>query len=120
MPRSRPNRRRTFCATRARVWFFVSSEAQLQKVLSIRGQTALEKLVVMDAVEGADAVRMAEMESDGQASLARSSKTLEATARAVSPDDLATIIYTSGTTGHAQGSDAHAWQHGVESQLFAG
>ena len=31
---------------------FLSSAAQLQKVLSIRGQTALEKLVVMDAVEG--------------------------------------------------------------------
>ncbi len=42
---------------------FLSSEAQLQKVLSIRGQTALEKLVVMDAVEDADAVRMTEMET---------------------------------------------------------
>src|SRR5450755_4628452 len=45
---------------------FLSSEAQLQKVLSIRSQTALEKLVVMDAVEGKDAVRMAEMESDSR------------------------------------------------------
>src|SRR5579862_3057541 len=48
---------------------FVSGEAQLRKVLSIRSQTALRQLVVMDAVEGADAVRMAEMESTGRANL---------------------------------------------------
>src|SRR6202050_537985 len=33
---------------------FVSSETQLRKVLSIRSQTALKQLVVMDPVEGAD------------------------------------------------------------------
>ena len=80
---------------------FLSSETQLQKVLSIREQTALEKLVVMDAVEGADAVRMAEMESSDRGP-ARDRR-FEATARAVSPDDLATIIYTSGTTGTPKG-----------------
>ena len=78
---------------------FVSSAAQLQKVLSIRDQTSLEKLVVMDASEHAGAASMTEMEADGQADDAA----LEATARAVSPDDLATIIYTSGTTGTAKG-----------------
>ncbi|MGC2181660.1 MAG: long-chain fatty acid--CoA ligase [Terriglobales bacterium] len=77
---------------------FVSSEMQLQKVLSIREQTALEKLIVMDAAEGA--VRMSEMASDGPAG---QDAALEATARAVSPDDLATIIYTSGTTGTPKG-----------------
>jgi long-chain acyl-CoA synthetase len=82
---------------------FLSSEAQLQKVLSIRRQTALEKLVVMDAVEGADAVRMAEMESDGPTGLDAGIEALPATAGAVSPDDLATIIYTSGTTGTPKG-----------------
>jgi long-chain acyl-CoA synthetase len=84
---------------------FLSSETQLQKILSIRGQTALEKLVVMDTVEGADAVRMAEMESDARANRGAGleDQALEATAHAVSPDDLATIIYTSGTTGTAKG-----------------
>ena len=59
----------------------------------------------MDTVEGADAVRMAEMESDGRANhhAGLEDQTLEATARAVSPDDLATIIYTSGTTGTPKG-----------------
>ncbi len=79
---------------------FVSSEMQLQKVLSVRDQTALEKLVVMDASDNAGAVRMAEMDPDGQANHYAA---IEATARAVSPDDLATIIYTSGTTGTPKG-----------------
>jgi len=84
---------------------FLSNETQWQKILSIRGQTALEKLVLMDKVEGADAVRMAEMESDGRANhhAGVEDQALEATARAVSPDDLATIIYTSGTTGMPKG-----------------
>jgi len=84
---------------------FLSGETQLQKVLSIRGQTALERLVVMDTVDTADAVRMAEMESDGRANhhAGLEDQPLEATARAVSPDDLATIIYTSGTTGTPKG-----------------
>jgi long-chain acyl-CoA synthetase len=82
---------------------FLSSEVQLQKVLSIRGQTALEKLVVMDAVEGVDAVRMADMESGGRASLDSSLENLQAIAGAVSADDLSTIIYTSGTTGTPKG-----------------
>ncbi len=84
---------------------FLSNETQLQKILSIREQTALEKLVLMDKVEGTDAVRMAEMESDGRANhhAGLEDQALEATARAVSPDDLATIIYTSGTTGTPKG-----------------
>jgi long-chain acyl-CoA synthetase len=82
---------------------FLSSEAQLQKVLSIRGQTALEKLVVMDAVEGKDSAHMAEMESDGTTGLGEGIEALRGTAGAVSPDDLATIIYTSGTTGTPKG-----------------
>jgi long-chain acyl-CoA synthetase len=79
---------------------FLSSAAQLQKVLSIREQTALEMLVVMDPVEGTSAVRMAEMESGV---LPRDFPALADTARAVSADDLATVIYTSGTTGAPKG-----------------
>jgi long-chain acyl-CoA synthetase len=82
---------------------FLSSEAQLQKVLSIRGQTALEKMVVMDAIDGADAVRMAEMEYSGRTNSGAGLGALQGAAGSVSPDDLATIIYTSGTTGTPKG-----------------
>ena len=40
---------------------FVSTEIQLQKVLSIREQTPVEKIVVMDAVEVPGAVRMQDL-----------------------------------------------------------
>ena len=53
---------------------FVSSEAQLQKVLSIREQTAVENIVVMDAVEGAGAVRMSEMASRRPAETGRETR----------------------------------------------
>lgn len=82
---------------------FLSSDTQLQKVLAIRGQTMLEKLVAMDSVEAGDAVRMADVESGGRAILDAELGALQATAGAVAPDDLATIIYTSGTTGTAKG-----------------
>ena len=84
---------------------FLSSEAHLQKVLSIREQTAVEKIVVfdtlkMDSIETAGAVYMQGLWSDGQSKI---HPQLEANARAVTPDDLATIIYTSGTTGTPKG-----------------
>lgn len=82
---------------------FVSTQQQLAKLLSVRSRTALEKIVVMDAVTPApaDVIPMA--------SLLRSEKNgrdtdLEARARQLQPDDLATIIYTSGTTGTPKGA----------------
>src|SRR5216684_5787448 len=96
---------------------FLSTEIQLQKVLSIREQTPVEKVVVMDAVENPGAVRMQDLGSEvrqsslrpsslRQSSLLQSDERdpqLEASARAIGPDDLATIIYTSGTTGAPKG-----------------
>jgi long-chain acyl-CoA synthetase len=90
---------------------FLSNETQLQKVLSIRSQTAIEKIVVFDAitlkvdpVEAASVAHiqelMQELWSDSQPDL---DPQLEANARAIAPDDLATIIYTSGTTGTPKG-----------------
>jgi long-chain acyl-CoA synthetase len=79
---------------------FISSESQLQKVLSIREQTALEALVIMDSVEGTAALRMDAMEAT---SSNEDDDATEAAGRSVSPDELATIIYTSGTTGTPKG-----------------
>ncbi len=79
---------------------FISSESQLQKILSIREQTALEALVIMDSVEGTAALRMGAMEATSSND---NDDAIEAAGRSVSPDELATIIYTSGTTGTPKG-----------------
>ena len=78
----------------------VSTEEQLKKVLSIKDQTALEKVVVMDPVETADAVQMQRLLHRGPAG---HDMELEARSRAIAADDLASIIYTSGTTGTSKG-----------------
>jgi long-chain acyl-CoA synthetase len=87
------------CDSGARV-AVVSTGMQLEKVLSIKDQTAIEKVVLMDPVETADAVQMQGLMHKGPAG---KDTELEARARAITPDDLASIIYTSGTTGTAKG-----------------
>ena len=87
------------CDSGARV-VVVSTEKQLEKVLSIKDQTAVEKVVVMDSVETANAVQMQRLLDRGPAGR---DMELEARARAIAPDDLASIIYTSGTTGTSKG-----------------
>jgi long-chain acyl-CoA synthetase len=78
----------------------VSTDKQLEKVLSIKDQTAVEKIVVMDPVETAYAVDMQRLRQKGPAGR---DLELEARARIVTADDLASIIYTSGTTGTSKG-----------------
>ncbi len=80
---------------------FVSTEKQLEKVLAIRDQTAIEKVVVMDAVETAHAFHMQRLMKAGPA---ERDFALERLAQALAPEDLATIIYTSGTTGTPKGA----------------
>ncbi len=79
---------------------FVSTREQLEKVLSIKSQTCLEHVVVMDEVARADAVQMRPLM---QEALIEHDPELEARARAVTSGDLASIIYTSGTTGIPKG-----------------
>ena len=78
----------------------VSTEKQLEKVLSIRDQTAVEKVVVMDQVKTADATQIQRLMSEGPV---ERDPELDAYARTVTADDLASIIYTSGTTGDSKG-----------------
>src|SRR5258708_35361256 len=66
---------------------FVSTEQHMARVLSIREQTSLEKIVVMDHVASENAVRMSAMAQSSSGSPA------ESIARVLKPDDLATIIY---------------------------
>jgi long-chain acyl-CoA synthetase len=87
---------------------FLSSQSQLNKILSILPQTHLEKIAAMDSVElpteptlRAACVPMASILQHATAAL---SPEIEAQARAITPDDLATIVYTSGTTGASKGA----------------
>ncbi|MGA7685405.1 MAG: long-chain fatty acid--CoA ligase [Terriglobales bacterium] len=77
----------------------VSTRSQLEKVLSIRSQTPVERIVAMDPADPSQAVPMREL----MAQLGESDPTFDRESRTILPDDLATIIYTSGTTGVSKG-----------------
>ncbi len=79
---------------------FVSTEKHLQKVLDIRDRTLLEQVVVMDEAQTSHAAHMYRLMQDGPK---ERDAQFDAGARAVGPEDLATIIYTSGTTGIPKG-----------------
>ncbi|HVP50728.1 MAG TPA: long-chain fatty acid--CoA ligase [Terriglobales bacterium] len=79
---------------------FVSTVEQLKKVLAIKDRTALEKVVVMDYVGIPEGIPMHRMMVNPETG--RDSE-MDALAKSIGPDDLATIVYTSGTTGTPKG-----------------
>jgi len=78
----------------------VSTQNQLEKVLSVQPQTALEHILVMDDVDIANSIRMSDLLRQGPAG---PDPIFDARSQTVQPGDLATIIYTSGTTGTPKG-----------------
>src|SRR5579863_382727 len=92
---------------------FVSSDQQLRKILSILSKTQIEKIVVMDEVEfkgdfapfADKCVTMSGIAPQGPENPdVKLDAEIEFRARAVGPNDLATIVYTSGTTGNSKGA----------------
>ena len=81
---------------------FVSSRAQYEKITSIRAQTALEHVVIMDEEGTPDAVAFSSLMSDADKSTERDAA-FDRRAYDVEPGDPATLIYTSGTTGEPKG-----------------
>src|SRR5579872_4218909 len=81
---------------------FVSSDQQLHKILSVLDKTKIERIVVMDMLEYAGdlapykdrCLNMRQILNEGPCELGPE---LERQARAIQPDNLATIVYTSGT-----------------------
>ena len=79
---------------------FVSTGEQLGKVQQIRGQSKIERIVVMDEVAGGQATQFSALVAGEPIN----AEAIEAQGRGIRPDDLATIIYTSGTTGTPKGA----------------
>jgi long-chain acyl-CoA synthetase len=80
---------------------FVSSRKQYEKIASIRAQSNIEHIVIMDdAPEITDAVPMQSFLRNAPQD---DDPALDAIGESIDPDDLATLIYTSGTTGTPKG-----------------
>ena len=80
---------------------FVSTAEQFKKIQSVRAQTALDQVIVMDYIGMPEGVPMHRMMHNGPP---QGDADFDAHAREIQPDDLATIIYTSGTTGTPKGA----------------
>ena len=84
---------------------FVSTREQYEKVASVRAQTRLERVVLMDSFApdaGIDAIAFSSLMPRGDAGFDRDAE-FDRRAEQIQPEDLATIIYTSGTTGEPKG-----------------
>ncbi|MFJ3902825.1 AMP-dependent synthetase/ligase [Streptomyces sp. NPDC090025] len=93
---------------------FVENAEQLAKVTAHKSELPrLGHAILFDpagdessdggAVDGLDVLTLAELERRGAERLARDPDAVEATVRAIEPEQLATLIYTSGTTGRPKG-----------------
>ena len=88
---------------------FVENEEQLEKALTVIGETAVARVVVWDAkgLWGFADERVTFFEDflkQGQAFREANPGRLERARAAIGPDDVAMIIYTSGTTGPPKGA----------------
>jgi len=88
----------------------VSTRFQLEKIQEVRHQVpSLNAVVLMDGWTAADSPSVISLDSVAERGHARltaewgAGKEFSDRARAVKPDQLATIIYTSGTTGEPKG-----------------
>jgi long-chain acyl-CoA synthetase len=82
----------------------VSTRQQFDKLNAVRGQTSLERILMMDsAVAPEGAVAFSEVIAGSDERGAEHDLVFDALVRSVEPKDMATLIYTSGTTGEPKG-----------------
>ena len=81
----------------------VSTRQQFDKLNSVRAQTELERIVIMDSPAPKGAVAMSELLAGADALASERDPIFDALVGAARPEDLATLIYTSGTTGEPKG-----------------
>ncbi len=81
---------------------FVSTAAQVEKILRISARTHLERIIAMDRVPRSDqeVSWMGDLYKDG---LVERDREFDSMAEQITPLMLATLIYTSGTTGVPKG-----------------
>ena len=81
----------------------VSTRQQFDKLHSVRAQTQLQQIIMMDPPAPDGAIAMSELLADADTLGAQRDPVFDALLRSVEPGDLATLIYTSGTTGEPKG-----------------
>jgi len=81
----------------------VSTRQQFDKLNSVRAQTGLERIVMMDAAAPEGAVALSGLLAGADARGSERDPVFDALVSAAQPADLATLIYTSGTTGEPKG-----------------
>jgi long-chain acyl-CoA synthetase len=82
----------------------VSTRQQFEKLNAVRGQTELERILIMDSAAPQEgAIAFSEVLAGADERGGQRDPVFDALVRAVEPKDLATLIYTSGTTGEPKG-----------------
>jgi long-chain acyl-CoA synthetase len=82
----------------------VSTRQQFDKLHAVRGQTSLERILMMDSGAPSEgAIPFSEAIGDADARGSERDPLFDALVSSVEPKDLATLIYTSGTTGEPKG-----------------
>ena len=82
----------------------VSTRQQFDKLNAVRGQTQLERIVMMDSPTPPEgAIAFSDLMTGADARGSERNPVFDALVRSVRPEDLATLIYTSGTTGEPKG-----------------
>jgi long-chain acyl-CoA synthetase len=82
----------------------VSTRQQFDKLNAVRGQTQLDRILIMDPAPTPEgAIAFSEVLADADARGRKHDPMFDALVRSVEPKDLATLIYTSGTTGEPKG-----------------
>jgi long-chain acyl-CoA synthetase len=82
----------------------VSTRKQFDKLNAVRGQTQLERILIMDSAAPPEgAIPFSEVLAEADAFSSNRDPVFDELAASVAPEDMATLIYTSGTTGEPKG-----------------
>jgi long-chain acyl-CoA synthetase len=81
----------------------VSTRQQFDKLNAVRGQTQIERILMMDSASPEGAIAFSTVLAAADTRSSERDPIFDALVRSVEPKDMATLIYTSGTTGEPKG-----------------